>query len=96
MSWLTRLFNRPSNLELSPSDWVSVEAANRLDVTPLLEDVKRQLSLGNLPRHWIPPVPEYKDPSTGSMLPNFSHEHNNLLIAGLTGLDHNKIGLFGK
>jgi len=93
VSWLRSLFGRPSPLELSPSDWMKLEGITWYETTGKVEiDLSRVVvRLSKPPKVWIPPVPKYKDPSKGSMLPNFSHEHNNILIAGSTKTDHAKI-----
>lgn len=91
MCWLTELFKRPSSLELSPSDWMPAEAISVADANVMVDTSKLIPGLSKPPKVWIPPVPEYKDPTKGSMLPNFSHEHNNILIAGASKADHIKI-----
>lgn len=86
MCWLTDLFKRPSPLELSPSDWLLEEAISVADSNVVVDTSKLIPGLNKPPKVWIPPIP-----GTGSMLPNFSHEHNNILIVGATKADHAKI-----
>jgi len=86
VSWLTKLFSKPSPLELSPSDWVKSEGIKAVDNNVVVDISKLLVKMSKPPKVWIPPIP-----CTGSMLPNFSHEHNNILIAGSTKSDHAKI-----
>ena len=62
------------------------EGINAVDGRVVVDLSKLLVELTKLPKVWIPPIPE-----TGSMLPNFSHEHNNILIAGSNKADHAKI-----
>ena len=92
MCWLSKLFGiGKSNLELSPSDWLPRNAISAVDNNVIIDLSQLLPELSNPPKVWIPSVPEYPDPSTGSMLPNFSHEHNNILIAGADEKDHQAI-----
>ena len=87
MCWLSRLLGiGKSPLELSPSDWLPIEAIKATDGKVIIDLNKFLTGLSKPPKVWIPPVP-----STGSMLPNFGHEHNNILVAGATDADHWKI-----
>lgn len=84
MCWLSDLFKKPSVLELSPSNWLPNEAITWYETTNKIEiDLTM---LGVTPKAWIPPIP-----GTGSMLPNFSHEHNNILISGSNAIDQAEI-----
>ena len=84
MCWLLKLFG--TEKEQSPSDWLPREAITAIDGNVVVDLSKLIPGLSAPPKVWIPPVP-----STGSMLPNFSHEHNNILIAGANGTDHQAI-----
>ena len=84
MCWLLKLFG--IGKEKSPSDWLPREAITAVDANLVVDLSKLIPNLSEPPKVWIPPVP-----STGSMLPNFSHEHNNILIAGANEADHAKL-----
>lgn len=72
--------------EKSPSDWLPQEGITAVNGNVVVDLSKLIPNLSAPPKIWIPSVP-----STGSMLPNFSHEHNNILIAGANEADHQLI-----
>ena len=74
--------------EKSPGDWLAKESITWYETAGAVEINLSGLlpGLSKPPKVWIPPIP-----GTGSMLPNFNHEHNNILVAGVDKDDHARL-----
>lgn len=82
--WLGKLFG--IGKEKSPNDWLPKEAISAVDNNVVVDLSRLIPGLSSPPKAWIPPIP-----GTGSMLPNFNHEHNNILVVGTSKADQAKI-----
>ncbi len=87
-TWLSNLFTagteRPSPSDIVPKDSIGIVAADKLSI--LIDLTKLNIPFGTPPKVWVPDIPD-----TGSMDPNFDHEHNNILIAGADEADHKRL-----
>jgi hypothetical protein len=88
MCWLSKIFTgtieRPSPSDIVPLDSIRVVAADKLSL--IIDLTRLNILFAKPPRVWIPDVPD-----TNSMIPNFDHEHNNILIAGADEWEHFKL-----